>query len=122
LETLTISALVIDLPVCWLIAFLSSPSADSLWISGKLDSFSFDDIDELSEMFAEVDNNLMGSVGAVDAYIKKNPDNNKNNARRNKMLKEYINKRTNEYDNEELIISGRLPSFPAQFPVPMQSL
>jgi hypothetical protein len=37
----------------------------------------FDDIDELSEMFAEVDNNLMSSVGAVDAYIKKNPDNNK---------------------------------------------
>jgi hypothetical protein len=54
----------------------------------------FDDIDELSEMFAEVDNNLMGSVGAVDAYIKKNPDNNKNNARRNKMLKEYINRKT----------------------------
>jgi hypothetical protein len=42
----------------------------------------------------------MSSVGAVDAYIKKNPDNNKNNARRNKMLKEYINKRTNEYDND----------------------
>jgi polyhydroxyalkanoate synthesis regulator phasin len=60
----------------------------------------FDDIDELSEMFAEVDNNLMGSVGAVDAYIKKNPDNNKNNARRNKMLKEYINRRTNEYDDD----------------------
>jgi hypothetical protein len=73
---------------------------------------------------------LAGSIlpGAVDAYIKKNPDNNKNNARRNKMLKEYINRRTNEYDDDPVGFllkhddEIKLPSLPAQFPVPMQSL
>ena len=60
----------------------------------------FNDIDELSVLFTEVDNKLMESSDKVDAYIKKNPDNNKNNARRNKLLRDYHDKRIKEYNDD----------------------
>jgi hypothetical protein len=50
----------------------------------------FNDIDDLSVLFAEIDDKLMSSSDKVDDYIKNNPDTNKNNARRNKLLKEHF--------------------------------
>jgi hypothetical protein len=60
----------------------------------------FDDIVELSDMFSEIDNELMGSFDKVDAYIKKNPDNIKNNAARNAILRKYLDDRIKEYDGD----------------------
>jgi hypothetical protein len=50
----------------------------------------FDDINDLSEILAEINNDLMGSYKSVESYITKNPDNDSNNLRRNNILRKYF--------------------------------
>jgi hypothetical protein len=49
-------------------------------------------------LFTKIDDKLMSSSDEVEAYVKNNPDTNKNNARRNKLLKEHYKKRKEEHD------------------------
>jgi hypothetical protein len=51
----------------------------------------FDDINDLSEIFTEISNDLMGSFKSVESYIAENPDNDSNNMRRNNILRKYYN-------------------------------
>jgi hypothetical protein len=39
----------------------------------------FNDIDDLSVLFTKIDDKLMSSSDEVEAYVKNNPDTNKNN-------------------------------------------
>jgi hypothetical protein len=60
----------------------------------------FDDINDLSEILAEINNDLMGSYKSVESYITKNPDNDSNNLRRNNILRKYYNDKRMEFNKD----------------------
>jgi hypothetical protein len=60
----------------------------------------FDDINELSEIFTEISNDVMGSYKSVESYITKNPDNDSNNLRRNNILRTYYNDKRMEFKKD----------------------
>ena len=60
----------------------------------------FDDINDLSEIFTEISNDLMGSFKSVESYIAENPDNDSNNMRRNNILRKYYNDKRMEFDKD----------------------
>ena len=68
----------------------------------------FDDINELSEIFTEINNDLMGSLGSVGKYIAKNPDDDPNNLRRNNILRKYYNDKRMEFEKDpvQFVISN----------------